>query len=62
MTRRPHAVRIGIFAVVGLAILLAALVAVFGSRIFKPSERAQMAPRKHSPTTAPAAPDCQTIS
>ncbi len=42
MTRRPHAVRVGIFAVAGLAILLGALVAVFGARIFKPSERAVM--------------------
>ena len=42
MTRRPQALRIGIFAVVGLLILLGALVAVFGARIFKPSERAVM--------------------
>ena len=42
MTRRPHAVRVGLFAVVGVVILLGALVAVFGARVFKPSERAAM--------------------
>ena len=42
MTRRPHAVRVGLFAVGGLALLLVALVAVFGARVFKPSERAVM--------------------
>lgn len=42
MTRRPQAVRIGLFALLGLAILLAAVVAVFGARVFKPSERAVM--------------------
>jgi paraquat-inducible protein B len=42
MTSRPQAVRIGLFALLGLALLLAAVVAVFGARVFKPSERAVM--------------------
>ena len=40
MTRKPNAVRIGLFAVLGLALLLSAVVVVFGLRVFKPSERA----------------------
>ena len=40
MTRKPNAVRIGLFAVLGLALLVAAVVVVFGARVFKPSERA----------------------
>ena len=42
MTRKPNAVRIGLFAVLGLALLVAAVVVVFGARVFKPSERAVM--------------------
>ncbi len=40
MTRKPNAVRIGLFALLGLALLVAAVVVVFGARVFKPSERA----------------------
>ncbi len=42
MTRKPNVVRIGLFAVLGLALLVAAVVVVFGARVFKPSERAVM--------------------
>ena len=40
MSRKPNAVRVGVFALLGLGLLLAALVAVFGARLFAPSERA----------------------
>ncbi len=42
MTPRPNAVRIGLFALAGVALLVGAVVAVLGARIFKPSEQAVM--------------------
>ena len=42
MTPRPSALRIGVFALVGLALLAAAVVVVFGVQAFKPSDRAVM--------------------
>ena len=42
MTPRPHALRIGLFAVLGLALLAAAIVAVLGVQIFKAGDRVVM--------------------
>ena len=42
MTPRPNAVRIGLFAIGGLGLLVAALLVIFGGRLFAPSERAVM--------------------
>lgn len=42
MTRRADALRVGLFTLLGLALLLAAVVSVFGARLFKPTERAVM--------------------
>ena len=42
MTPRPNAARIGLFAVVGLLLLGAALVAVLGSRFLAPTDQAVM--------------------
>ncbi len=38
MTPRPHALRVGLFAVLGLALLAAAVVAVLGVQVFKAGE------------------------
>ena len=40
MTPRPNAARIGLFALGGLALLVAAIVVVFGARLFATTERA----------------------
>ena len=40
MTPRPHALRIGLFAIGGLALLVMAVASVFGGRLFADSERA----------------------
>lgn len=40
MTPRPHALRIGLFAIGGLALLVMAIASVFGGRLFADSERA----------------------
>jgi paraquat-inducible protein B len=42
MTPRPNALRIGLFAVLGLALLAAAIVAVLGVQVFKSGERVVM--------------------
>lgn len=42
MTRKYSALRIGLFTLVGLALLVAAVVTVFGARLFTPTERAVM--------------------
>ena len=42
MTQKTSALRIGTFALVGLALLVAAVVAVFGAGLFNPTERAVM--------------------
>ena len=42
MTRRVNATRIGLFVLVGLALLIAAIVAVSGGRLFASKERAVM--------------------
>lgn len=42
MTPRPNAARIGLFALGGLALLIAAVVVVFGGRLFAATERAVM--------------------
>lgn len=42
MTPRPNAVRIGLFAIGGLGLLVAALLVIFGGRLFAPNERAVM--------------------
>jgi paraquat-inducible protein B len=42
MTPRPSALRIGLFALLGLALLVAAVVVVFGVQAFKPSDRGVM--------------------
>lgn len=42
MTARPNALRIGLFALLGLLLLAAAIVAVVGLQMFKPGERVLM--------------------
>lgn len=42
MTARPNALRVGLFAVLGLALLAAAVVAVLGVQVFKSGERVVM--------------------
>ena len=42
MTPRPNAARIGLFALGGLALLIAAVVVVFGGRLFAATEQAVM--------------------
>ena len=42
MTPRPNAARIGLFAIGGLALLVAAVAVVFGGRLFAQTERAVM--------------------
>ena len=42
MTRRPNALRIGLFAIVGLVVLITAVVAVSGGKLFANTERAEL--------------------
>jgi paraquat-inducible protein B len=42
VTPRPHALRIGLFALLGLALLAAAIVAVLGVQVFKAGDRVVM--------------------